>query len=96
MDYVEGDCLDLVIDGSYEYTIIIGKSKKGKRNLLSIESDLIELKSSSRTLGWFIEKEIDDLLDIHNGVLRKVVTPPPVNDGWTPNWNFFNNVFYGI
>ena len=91
MDYVEGDCLDLVIDGSYKYTITIGKSKKGKRNLLSIESDLIELKSSSRTLGWFIEKEIDDLLDIHNGVLRKVVPPPPVNDGWTydmPNWMF--------
>ena len=44
MEYKEGDLIDFRRNNRVVLTLVIGKSKRGKKNILSIETNLIELK----------------------------------------------------
>lgn len=89
MDYVEGDLIHLNvgnINAPYDYTITVGKVKRGKKNLLSIETNLYELKHLKKTIGVFLKEDIDDIIKLYNGKLVKPVTLNLVND--RTNWYF--------
>jgi hypothetical protein len=63
MEFVEGDKIKFVMEGSnYVITFIIGKTKRAKKNILSVEDDLTELTSRGSLIGMYKKPEIEDLI----------------------------------
>ena len=63
MEYKEGDLIDFRRNNRVVLTLVIGKSKRGKKNILSIETNLIQLKlMQGDVLGWYLEEEINDVM----------------------------------
>lgn len=88
MVYEEGDEITLNIGEEgckYKYYYKIGKVYRGKRTLISMESDICELFCSGFLIGKYTELEIDNMIKSYEGIFIK---KPEMDLFDFPNWIF--------
>lgn len=69
MEYKVGDIIELclVVGSDRKYNYEIASIIRGKRSLLSIETDLYEVKIYGSSAGKVIKSEIDSWIKEYNG-----------------------------